>query len=391
MKDSASINPVQAMRKFMQQPQFWRIGIIFALASILFAFWITRLPYVQDKLGISEGQIGLALFFMPIGSILSLFVSNWMINRLGEGKTTVIAIFCHIGALLLPIIAPSYPALCLALFTTGLTGGTLNVSVNATVTSLEKIHKTEIMATCHGFFSLGGMVGGGLSSLMIGLEVDPIQQMLLTVIICWLLIVLVIGKPLLSIVSGEKYVSKGFSLPPGPVIGLALIGLCTMLGEGVIMDWSTIYLKDVVKTTGYITGLGFAVYSFCMALGRFYGDSIIPKLGALNIIRFGSILGLAGVIGVLTADTWLTIGGFALLGIGYSCMVPVLFSRSANVEGVKPAIGISSVASAGYIGFLIGPVSIGLIAESYGLTASFSLLLVLLLFSLFYAPRVIRS
>jgi hypothetical protein len=64
-----------------------------------------------------------------------------------------------------------------------------------------------------------------------------------------------------------------------------------VLGEGSIADWSAIYIKYYLHRTAAVVGLGFAGFSFTMSLGRFMGDSIIPKYGSKAIIQFGSTLG----------------------------------------------------------------------------------------------------
>ena len=124
-----------------------------------------------------------------------------------------------------------------------------------------------------------------------------------------------------------------------------------------------------------------------MTLGRFNGDYYIQKHGRSKVILFGITVAIAGILLLLTAKIAWVIIGFTLVGMGYSCIIPVLFSSAAKVVGINPAYGLASVASAGYFGFLIGPVIIGLIAEMYGLNNSFLLLLLLTLVALAWAKR----
>ena len=74
-------------------------------------------------------------------------------------------------------------------------------------------------------------------------------------------------------------------------------------------------------------------------------------------------------------NTTLAIIGFSISGLGYSVMVPVIFSRAARNSGNSPSFGIASVATAGYAGFLIGPVIIGILSENFGLNLAFSFLI----------------
>jgi MFS family permease len=47
--------------------------------------------------------------------------------------------------------------------------------------------------------------------------------------------------------------------------------------------------------------------------------------------------------------------------------VPILFSAAGKTPGVVPGLGIASVATMGYLGFLAGPPVIGFAADLVGL------------------------
>lgn len=51
------------------------------------------------------------------------------------------------------------------------------------------------------------------------------------------------------------------------------------MGEGCVADWSALYLRESLNGTKAIAGIGFAGFSIAMALGRFNGDTLIPKIG----------------------------------------------------------------------------------------------------------------
>jgi hypothetical protein len=59
-----------------------------------------------------------------------------------------------------------------------------------------------------------------------------------------------------------------------------------------------------------------------------------------------------------------------LVGLGLANVVPVMFAASAQVPGVSPAHGVAAVSSVGYLGFMVGPPLIGLLASGSSLTAA---------------------
>ncbi|MDX2246807.1 MAG: MFS transporter [Bacteroidia bacterium] len=378
---------ISNLKKFLGNPAFLSTGLIFSINSILFSFWVTRLPYVKDKLQLSEGELGLVLFFLPLGAIAAMSVISRYIQKWGAGRVTIVtsAFFCV--TMIVPVSAVSVWMLAMGLFMGGMASGAMDIAMNAVAASLEKQYKTVIMSTCHGFFSLGGMVGAFIGTAMIGLKIHPLYQMI-TAAVVLLAVLWLYLKPHLWLTGQEDGgTGPAFVMPTKPLLGLALIGVCIMLGEGAIADWSAVYIEELTYKGAYLAGLGYAGFSMSMTIGRFWGDSIIARLGALKIVRAGSILAIAGGLLVIVGIPWITIGGFMLMGLGYSCIVPVVFSASSQVKGVSPSQGIAAVATAGFSGFLIGPVLIGFIAESLSLGAGFIFLIVLAMISLFYAPR----
>ncbi len=76
----------------------------------------------------------------------------------------------------------------------------------------------------------------------------------------------------------------------------------------------------------------------------------------------GSLMAAGGLgLALLTGEPLLVIGGFSLAGLGYACLVPVLYSRAVALPGLVPASSIAAIAGAGYAGFLLGPPLIGLL------------------------------
>jgi MFS family permease len=112
-----------------------------------------------------------------------------------------------------------------------------------------------------------------------------------------------------------------------------------------------------------------------MTLGRLNGDGLIAKIGGKKIVIGGSLLAAVGFLMVSFAPGMLTaIVGYTLVGFGCSCIVPVLFSASANIPGVSTVEGFAMVTTGGLVGFLAGPSLIGIISEQSNLSKGFLLL-----------------
>ena len=356
------------------------VGLCFLMLSILFALWITRIPEVKLRLGLSEGNLGTALFFTPLGAIISMLLSSNLIKWKGEGKSTVVALLFYGAAMVTPLLAYDFLTLCIALFIVGFSMGWVDISMNAVANTIEKQDGVKIMSTSHGFFSLGGIIGGTIGGVLAGAGSDGLLQMAVAFVVSLIIIVLVISPRIRHInddTNKEEHVI--FSFPGKSLIGLAVIAFCIMLGEGAITDWSTVYLSNNLSSGPALAGFGFAAFSATMTIGRFNGDYLIEKFGSNNVVKGGLIMAFAGLLLLFVQNITMALLGFGLIGFGYSSVIPILFSQASQKEGVSPTRGLASVATLGYFGFLIGPVIIGWTAEIIGLAFSFGILAALTL------------
>jgi len=144
-------------------------------------------------------------------------------------------------------------------------------------------------------------------------------------------------------------------------------------------DWSAVYLTSVIGLTPASAASGYAIYASAMLAGRLCGDNSVRALGRAQVMMLSSGLAAVGIlVAVITASPIAAIGGFCLVGLGLSNMIPAVFSASGAM-GSSAALGISMAATVGYGGFLLGPPAIGAIASYGGLRLAFTLLVIALL------------
>ncbi len=333
------------------------------------------------RLQISEVQLGIAIFCFALGTFTVLFLAHKIIDQFGVGKCSFWGLIAHSIAFIFPFIAPSYPALCISLFLVGLTGGFTDISINTLVSELEKRDKVYIMSSAHGFFSLGGIVGGGIGSVMIGIINNSVVHII--IVACMLIIInALFAKNYLSIENTKSVSSSKFSLSLfRPLLIIGIIGFVVMGGEGAIVDWSALYLEQICDAKDGLVGLGYTLFSIFMTIGRFLGDGISGKYGSTKIMIGGSLIAISSYGLILSGNLPISLAGFALIGVGFSVIVPELFRMGGNVEGVSSSQGISFIAGIGYVGFLTGPVIMGGVAGLAGLKASFIVLLIFAIIS----------
>ncbi|HEX8678230.1 MAG TPA: MFS transporter, partial [Segetibacter sp.] len=140
------------------------VASFFFILGFCFASWASRIPDIQQKLGLNETQLGMVLFALPIGLFISLPVSGWLISRKGSKKIVRIASLCYACILVALGFAEKTFQLVAALFAFGFAGNMGNISMNTQAVGVEYLYKRNIMASFHGIWSLAGFSGAAVGT-----------------------------------------------------------------------------------------------------------------------------------------------------------------------------------------------------------------------------------
>lgn len=380
------------------------IASMFMLSGVLFASWASRIPEAQLQLGLSNQSLGFALLGSAIGALLVMPAAGWLTTIIGSTLLTRIS---AIGlALLLPVIgiAGSFWQLTMILFLFGAVGNSLNIAINTQASLLEQRIKRPIMASFHGLFSFGGMLGAVTGAVMAFSTVNLLTHFILISII--MIVLSLIAAPALlphsDVGSGGPIdeVDKNSSKVSGKsyflLFLLGLIGFCGMFGEGAVADWSAVYLKQELGTSEGLAAAGFAIYSLTMAAGRLSGDLLRAKLGNTRLLQGGALLAALSLFTALICNSLtLSLIAFAGVGFGFSTIVPIIYSTAGKTRNIPSGIALSIVSTIGYFGFLFGPPIIGFVAEHINLRTALGLIPLLSIFivmiSLLFRKKLILN
>jgi MFS family permease len=155
-------------------------------------------------------------------------------------------------------------------------------------------------------------------------------------------------------------------------------------------DWTAIYLSGTLRTGAGLAAAGYAAFSISMALGRGVGDSLTARVGSGIMMQLGGLVAATGLTLALVT-TWVPLAllGFGLVGIGFSVVFPLALSIAGRVSTQAAGMAIATVATCGYVGFLLGPPVIGFIADALSLRVSLGLVALLSLCAVVGA-RIVR-
>ncbi|MEW2083294.1 MFS transporter [Streptomyces sp. NPDC005283] len=346
------------------------LTLFFALDGFIFAGWVVRIPAIKEQTGSSASDLGLALLGVSAGAVVTMTLTGRLCRRFGSHPVTVAS-----GALLalsiaLPPLTHSALTLGLVLLAFGAAYGGINVAMNSAAVDLVAAMRRPVMPSFHAAFSLGGMIGAGLGGLVAG-GLSPTAHLLgLTGI--GLLVTAAAGRVLLR---HAAPVTGRTTTAPGPrrlqgrtrqlVVLFGVIALCTAYGEGAMADWGALHLEQDLHAHPGIAAAGYSLFALAMTAGRLSGTALLERLGQTRTLVAGGTTAAAGMLlGALAPTAWLALLGFAVAGLGLANIFPVAVARAGALAGPG---GVAAASTLGYGGMLLGPPTIGFLADWFSL------------------------
>jgi MFS family permease len=358
------------------------VGLTFFLNGLVFASWVSRIPEVRASFGLTNGQLGLVLLAIALGSVLALPTTGAAINALG----TVRIVRLGAGAATLGMLAAALglghvlPLTVAGLFVYGLGIGVWDVAMNVEGAEVERGLRRTIMPRFHAGFSGGTVVGALLGALLIELGVPALVHLVAVVVLA---IVLVWRSSPSFLPVAERHEESATSAarawlePRTLLIGVMVLALA--MTEGTANDWLAVALVDGHDVSHAVGVAGFAVFVLAMTAGRFAGTGLIDRFGRVVVLWGTMVLAGAGVLLIVLAQQpVLVVVGIVLWGVGASLGFPVGMSAAAD-DPVRAASRVSVVSTIGYAAFLAGPPLLGFVGDEVGTLKALLVVAVLLM------------
>jgi predicted MFS family arabinose efflux permease len=333
-------------------------------------------PFAKARADISDGGLGLLLLCLGIGSIVTMPIAGALTARFGC-RRVIIAAAVTVAATL-PFLATlaAIPLLVLALMAFGAGIGALDVAMNIQAIIVERASGRSMMSGFHGLFSLGGIAGAGGMAALLGCGASPRTAAL---VVALGVLAALAGAVSHLLRYGSKNEGPAFAIPHGVVLFIGLLCFVLFLAEGAVLDWSAVFLTSIGHMATSYAGLGYAAFATAMTIGRLTGDRIVDRLGSNRVVLAGSLCAAAGFAVTTVVPFWQAgLLGYALVGIGCSNIVPVLFTAVGRQNAMPENVAVPAITTLGYAGILAGPAAIGFIAQLTNLPAAFLILAALL-------------
>jgi hypothetical protein len=256
-------------------------------------------------------------------------------------------------------------AICLFAFSMRI----FSISVNTQAIALQKQFQRKINGSFHGLWSTGGIVGVGISTLFVALDIS-MRVHLVTITLITVPIIAYSYQFLLRNDRSPSGNRLSLGKPDPYIIYLGILVFFAAICEGGMFDWSGVYFKEVVQVDLFT--LGYLIFMIFMALSRFFSDRVIEEIGMPRTFVLSASLIISGIgLAISFPFFWTSMIGFCLVGFGSASIIPMTFLLAGSSKKYSPGMAISIIATYSIVGMLIGPPLIGYISHAVDLRFAF--------------------
>lgn len=336
---------------------------------------------LSRALGLSPGPLGVALFAGAAASLAAMATLGWAVDRFGR-KVFLVVVTCVLGVEISGLaLAGGFWSLVAVLVLFSPAAGLYDVGINAVAVDLERFSGRRLMSVLHASYSGGAVVGalGAGALLSVGLD--------------YRLVYLAVLAPLAAVVVAfaatrfPPYETGSDGTNPrkssgrhrdlyrsAPLLLVAAIGTLALVSEGEMQLWSGIYLRDTLGMGALLSGSGVAIFFGAMAIGRLGTALAVGRLGNRGTLACAGLLAAFGMsLALVTTLPALVVGGFLLVGLAISGIVPLAYSAAGNLFPARTGAAVSVVTTLSFGGGLLSTPLVGGLAELTGLRAALGL------------------
>jgi MFS family permease len=345
--------------------------VAFAAFGAFWGVWGASVPRVRDQAGIGDGELGFALLFVGAGALPAMLLVGKALDRWGPRVAALVIGALGVVGTVLAFTAVDLASLCAGLALVGATSGAADVAINAVAGRAEQLAGRPVITRAHGVFSslvvLASLATGVASGASLPLAAPFLAVAVLSVIA---------GAAMLKTLPARAVAhrsDRAVTPPAGPwrIVPFLLVGVLGALAfasENAHQSWSAVFAHDELHAGVGRSAVAPAVFAAVVAVTRFATGGL-PAIHARTVLLAGAFAAAAGTALIAAAHTLFVAGlGLAIAAAGTAVLFPTLVGVvSRNVDESHRGRATSVVTSVSYLGFLLGPVYVGLWADAVGL------------------------
>jgi MFS family permease len=338
------------------------IAAAFGTQGLVFISLTTRLPRIHDRWDLGELALSGVLLMMVLLAGAGSLLAERLAPRLDSAVVLRVGLLVVAASVAVVVLAPVKGVFVVALAAYGVGLGLVDATGNMQAVALEHRLGRVVLPSCHGAWTLGGVIGAVLTLASTDVPWSAIAVLAL-------LPLAATAAPYLPRDHGEAATSTDTDVPWRAIVmvGLALVVFYTV--DTAAATWGPVYLDDVFAAPEELVALATLPYLLASGLVRLAGDRLTEQVGAVRLLRVGAAIALVALVVVVVSPTWqVAVLGFTLLGCGVAVVAPDSFSAAAAGPGgdADPSTRLARVDAVvarfnqfNYAGALLGAVMTG--------------------------------
>ncbi|MDF9876685.1 MFS transporter [Cellulosimicrobium cellulans] len=372
----------------------------FGAFGIFWGAWGAALPALRTQAGVSEGQLGTALLFVGLGALPAMALTGRTVDRYGLRVVAWLLATLAGAGVLITAGAHGMVPLVVGMLVVGASSGAADVAINTLAGRAEHATAQPLLTRSHGLFSVGVVVASLSTGALLGAGLSLLATFIAVAAVMVVLAVAArltgasLEAPAHHEVPGARADARddlgaepsaqggsGTPKPPqgarglagllrriGPTSPLFVVGLVAALAyaiENAHQSWGAVMLTDAFAASPQLAAAAPATFAATAALARLSLAPLSRSHPAGMLVGGGALATVGSAVLAVAPSIGVALAGLVLAALGTATLFPTLLSRS--LRGAEPAQhgrATSTVAGTAYLGFLLSPAYVGLLAAS---------------------------
>jgi len=367
--------------------------VAFAAFGVFWGTWGAMLPALRDAAGLTDAQLGVALLCVGVGALPAMLLTGRAVDRFGVRVTGLLLVLLSGSGMLIAWHGRDFMTVAVGMLLVGATSGAADVAANALAALGEARSRRRVITLAHGVFSSCVVVGSLGSGALRAAAADVVLVFAVAAVV-----MVTAGLSILLLGEGPaggraaRLPSKGRGASGAwPFVVVGLVGALGFATENAHQSWGAVFLEDELAVTGGLAALAPATFAVFSAVTRFaVGAS--TRIPASLLLSGGAVTAAVGTVLLAVAPSVsVALVALAVAAVGSSVLFPTLFSRSLrDVPDASRGRATSMIGTTAYLGFVMGPAYVGLLAGAVGLRGAMTGVAVLAVAFAALAPSTTR-
>jgi predicted MFS family arabinose efflux permease len=355
----------------------WRAVLGFTSLGLWWGTWGALVPAIQQRAGVSDGGLGLALAFVGVGALTSMRATGTLIDRYGDAVLPVaIVLFALAGVS--PALAEGTLALSAAMAAVGVTSGAVDVAIDTAAVDVENATGRQLMNLAHGAFSLAVITASASTGVLRAADASAILILAmagLALVVCGVAVARRQSGTVQEDVTSSR-LRISWWRPPRRLLLIGVLTALAYLVESSWQNWSAVHLERDVGASPLVGSLGPALFGAAAAAGRLGGHRLEGRHDRHALLRTGALLAALGtVVAALAPWSVAVLVGIGFAGLGTAVCAPILLGLAgAGVTRDRRGAAIGTVTTLAYLGFVLAPAGVGALAAATTLPTAMALI-----------------